>query len=162
MVAATPLATRRCHACDETLPPSRFPVVGRQGERDNVCAPCLEAQERPPQRELELLDEVAGQTWHAYARCRSVDPELFYPEKGDAMAPNRVAAICGNCPVQGDCAEWAVAYEKHGWWGGISERTLQEVRAGRNAGEPLPTPLPGERIDDVRARANAEPAARAA
>lgn len=161
MGSANPVTSRRCRGCDHDLPPTRFPQLDN-GDRSDTCAACVESADRGVRHELELLAEMLGQPWRAHARCRSVDPEQFFPDKGDGGAPHRVTRICGDCPVQPECAEWGIAYERHGWWGGVSERTLSRIRTVRAAGEPLPTPLPGERIDDIRARAHTDPAARAA
>lgn len=159
MGAATPITGRRCNGCDRDLPPTRFPQLD-SGERSGTCAACVESVGRGVCDELELFAEMLRQPWRAQAHCRTLDPELFYPDKGDASAPQRMTRICGDCPVQPECAEWGVAYERHGWWGGVSERTVSQIRTARAAGEDLPTPLPGERIDDIRARA--DPCARAA
>lgn len=41
------------------------------------------------------------------AACRSVDPDLFFPEPGRRMQARRAAEICGGCPLLTQCAAWA-------------------------------------------------------
>lgn len=48
--------------------------------------------------------------WVEYAVCRSIDPELFFPEIGqDWRAPQRVCA--SSCPVRLQCLDAAMRYE---------------------------------------------------
>lgn len=51
--------------------------------------------------------------------CRNVDPELFFPF--DSGSGDEAKAICHTCPVEADCAAWAIAtYQEAGIWGGLS------------------------------------------
>lgn len=73
--------------------------------------------------ELLLLSQVVVTGgWRAEAACQGMDVELFFPERG---GDTKVAKeICGRCPVQGECAEYAwEAGEPHGIWGGVAART---------------------------------------
>jgi WhiB family redox-sensing transcriptional regulator len=76
---------------------------------------------------------MAGQRdWRLEAVCAEVDPELFFPERGDrALAAKR---ICAGCPVRVECLSFALAInEPRGVWGGIAagERRLLRRRSGR-------------------------------
>jgi WhiB family redox-sensing transcriptional regulator len=75
---------------------------------------------------------VIGQdkTWQDYANCLGVDPDLFFPERG---VPTREAkAVCSGCVVREECLEYALANgEKHGIWGGTSERERRGIRRQR-------------------------------
>nr|WP_255450397.1 WhiB family transcriptional regulator [Skermania sp. ID1734] len=73
--------------------------------------------------------------WQLRARCRTVDPAIFFPP---ARGPERTRsereakAICAGCPVLHTCRRYAVqAKEPHGIWGGLSarERALLELHA---------------------------------
>lgn len=73
--------------------------------------------------ELLLLSQVVvGGEWRERAACRGMDPELFFPVRGQ---DTRVAkAVCGSCEVRGECGEYArVAGEPHGIWGGVGARS---------------------------------------
>lgn len=55
------------------------------------------------------------------------NPELWFPERGAATEPAK--AICRACPVQTDCLTYAITNgEKHGIWGGKSERERRRYR----------------------------------
>jgi WhiB family redox-sensing transcriptional regulator len=69
--------------------------------------------------------------WTQHAKCRSVDPDLFFPERGE----NTEAAkqVCAGCPVQAECLEYALATtQKFGVWGGTSERERRRMRRARH------------------------------
>ena len=79
-----------------------------------------------------FLNIVAPPEWTTDALCAQVDPALFYPEAGE---PNRDAKrICAGCEVRPECLAYALAHrERHGVWGGTTER---ERRWLRRAGGP--------------------------
>jgi WhiB family redox-sensing transcriptional regulator len=70
--------------------------------------------------------------WRLEAACAEVDPELFFPERGDpALAAKR---ICAGCPVQVECLSFALAVtEPRGVWGGLAagERRALRRRSGQ-------------------------------
>ncbi len=74
-----------------------------------------------------MIDLLERPEWMLRARCRGVDPDLFYPERG---APGSQAkAVCRACDVREDCLDYALANgEKFGVWGGLSERERRRVR----------------------------------
>ncbi|MGI9079220.1 MAG: WhiB family transcriptional regulator [Acidimicrobiales bacterium] len=66
-------------------------------------------------------------TWRAEACCRGMDPEFFFPGRGEPMEP--VRAICRQCPVRVHCLASGLANgEKSGTWGGISEHERRAMR----------------------------------
>lgn len=58
--------------------------------------------------------------WAEAAACRGMDPEVFFPERGERRAGYRQAkSVCGRCPVRDDCLNYATAAnERYGVWGG--------------------------------------------
>ena len=64
--------------------------------------------------------------WREWARCRGVDPEIFYPpEEDDAL---EAKAICAECPVREVCLDHALERrEKLGVWGGMTERERRRM-----------------------------------
>ncbi|HZU71239.1 MAG TPA: WhiB family transcriptional regulator [Acidimicrobiales bacterium] len=65
--------------------------------------------------------------WRDQAACTGVDPEIFFPERGQTTA--RATLVCNRCPVQIECLAWSVANgEKLGVWGGVAERTRRVIR----------------------------------
>lgn len=67
-------------------------------------------------------------TWHARANCLGVNPEVFYPERGDMAAFRTAVAICQGCPVTEQCLEENMA-EKDGVFAGMSGRQRREYRS---------------------------------
>lgn len=64
--------------------------------------------------------------WSKNAACRGLDPDLFFPVKGEKT--DEAKAVCEDCPVQEECLEYAVKKrEKHGIWGGASERERRKI-----------------------------------
>jgi WhiB family redox-sensing transcriptional regulator len=64
------------------------------------------------------------------ASCQGVDPDLFYPERGEST--KQAKAVCRGCEVREDCLEYALVNgEKFGIWGGLSERERRRLRRQR-------------------------------
>lgn len=77
--------------------------------------------------------------WTLAAVCQSVDPEIFFPNKGES--PNAAKRVCDRCPVIVECLAFATAHgERYGVYGGKSER---ERRALARSGQPSTTSNPG-------------------
>ena len=76
--------------------------------------------------------------WHADANCRGMDPELFFPGQGEST--KEAKAVCRACDVQVECLLAALNNtEKHGIWGGLSERERRSIRKRKRGGsEPKP------------------------
>jgi WhiB family redox-sensing transcriptional regulator len=57
--------------------------------------------------------------WRDLALCGQVDPEIFFPEKGQpSLAAKKV---CAMCEVTAECLEFALVNdERFGVWGGTS------------------------------------------
>ena len=72
--------------------------------------------------------------WPERAACREEDPDLFYPpegERGSNLALRELVAkrICATCPVQSECAAYALAVdERYGVWGGLTPAERQRRR----------------------------------
>jgi WhiB family transcriptional regulator, redox-sensing transcriptional regulator len=46
--------------------------------------------------------------WRLEAACREVDPELFFPDPGQAPQAAQAKAVCAGCGVRGSCLEAAL------------------------------------------------------
>lgn len=74
-------------------------------------------------------DDYTTDNWGQYAACRGLDPDLFFPERGEDT--RRAKAVCATCPVVDFCLNYAIsAREKQGIWGGRSERERRRIRNG--------------------------------
>ena len=83
----------------------------------------------PPGRRIIVAAHSIGSAepaWRQAARCRGVDPEVFYPTEEDEGLEAK--EICTLCPVRAACLEYALARrEKHGIWGGLTPRERRRV-----------------------------------
>ena len=70
--------------------------------------------------------------WMRWASCAEVDPDMFFPELGDAAGAEQAKSVCRRCPVRERCLAYALDNnEEHGIWGGLS---MQERRRLRRVG----------------------------
>ncbi len=73
-----------------------------------------------------------GEPWMDGASCASVDPELFFPEKGGTTTPAK--KVCRACDVKAPCLRFALDNgERFGIWGGTSERERRRMETRRRA-----------------------------
>jgi WhiB family redox-sensing transcriptional regulator len=69
--------------------------------------------------------------WFDDAACRGSAPGLFYPGPGDTRVAAEACAVCRQCPVQGECLNYALKNnEEHGIWGGANGRERRRMRMG--------------------------------
>lgn len=84
---------------------------------------------------LQLLLDYLGADrphWHHRAACRGLDPDLFFPGRGQSTTEAR--AVCAGCPVRQPCRDFAVTNgERFGIWGQTSERQRRSIRRGSAA-----------------------------
>lgn len=81
----------------------------------------------------EFLIRLNGEAseWMDQANCAGVDPELFFPDRG--ASTREAKAVCQACVVRVECLDYALDHsEKHGIWGGRSERERRRMREARN------------------------------
>ena len=75
---------------------------------------------------------TADDLWRDHARCRDTDPELFFPVGTTGYALLQIARakeVCGQCPVQNDCLDYALeTNQDSGIWGGTSEEERRNIR----------------------------------
>lgn len=70
--------------------------------------------------------------WKMGAACLGVDPDLFFPERGENADNAEAKRICRSCPVQVECLDYALENrEIYGIWGGTSERERRRIRRAR-------------------------------
>lgn len=70
--------------------------------------------------------------WHEVARCKEMDPDLFFPvgTTGPALLQIEAAkAVCRTCTVQRECLQYAVeSNQEYGIWGGTTEEERRFMR----------------------------------
>ena len=74
----------------------------------------------------------ADYTWRTKAICKDTDPDLFFPvgTTGHALVQiARAKEVCGECPVRGDCLDYAIeTNQDSGIWGGLAEEERRSIR----------------------------------
>lgn len=77
----------------------------------------------------------APEQWRERAACRTLDPEIFFPQ-GSAreveMQKRRAKAVCAQCPVAASCLEESLRFDcVDGIWGGTTayERDVAFARS---------------------------------
>lgn len=69
------------------------------------------------------LESWEPPAWMADAACGGMDPDLFFPGKGE-RAP---VEVCDGCPVRAECLDYALDLEadgghRHGMFAGLSPK----------------------------------------
>ena len=59
-------------------------------------------------------------------------PDAFFPEKGsNGLRAELLWAkkVCGECPVQKQCSEYALKWEDEGIWGGLTAEDRRKLKS---------------------------------
>ena len=75
---------------------------------------------------LRFISSGTERDWVERAACRGMDPNIWFPEKGETINANIAMTICQTCPVQQECLEYGLQ-EKNGIWGGMSVKQRRSV-----------------------------------
>lgn len=63
------------------------------------------------------------------AKCREVDPDLFFPDSNQPKNEVKVIlSLCSNCPVFTKCYDYALKHDVVGWWAGTTYLDRQKIR----------------------------------
>jgi hypothetical protein len=75
--------------------------------------------------------------WEERSACRDLDPEFFYPAKGDTEQTGRAKAVCAGCPVREACLAATLddekllgPYDRDGVRGGLNGRERYVAQHG--------------------------------
>lgn len=79
---------------------------------------------------MSLVDIPADAdvTWMKRAICNGEAPQVFFPAYDAPSSTASAKAICKNCPVAGECLDWALKYDEDGVWGGTSEADRRALK----------------------------------
>jgi WhiB family redox-sensing transcriptional regulator len=76
---------------------------------------------------MSWRDLIDRPDWMQSANCRGMNPDVFFPERGEAT--REIKALCRECDVQAECLAYAMnTGETHGIWGGLSGRERRATR----------------------------------
>lgn len=91
--------------------------------------------------EIELVPNRPD--WQAFGACRGMDPDIFYPQRGEAYTT--ALNVCRRCRVREECLEYALEETwQVGIWGGMSAKQRQALRRS----QPMPGQKPRLRTED--------------
>ncbi len=77
-----------------------------------------------------MMFAIPRPSWFDDALCRGLDPELFFPTRGDSSW--QAIAVCEPCPVRAECLDYALDLgERYGIWGGTAEKARKRIRRQR-------------------------------
>lgn len=64
------------------------------------------------------------------ALCRTLPPEMWFPDKNTPAEEREITkAICGRCPMQRECLDYALADPTlDGIWGGTDPKDRRKLR----------------------------------
>jgi WhiB family redox-sensing transcriptional regulator len=65
--------------------------------------------------------------WQRDAACHGAPIVLFFPERGEELAPAALA-LCARCPVRFPCAAYALEAGLAGVWGGTTGQDRKRAR----------------------------------
>lgn len=114
-------------------------LAGYQRHLRNHEVPCLEckranAAKQQDGDQVEAFRRVFAPVpqWTEQALCAQADPDEWFPPKGGSSEVAK--AICGQCPVQAECLQYALDnHERFGIFGGLSERERRRLQKGAAA-----------------------------
>lgn len=70
--------------------------------------------------------------WKYDARCRNLDPDLFFPEGKGIPTQRKIKLarqVCATCPVRAECLDYALRTgQDFGVWGGTVPMERRDMR----------------------------------
>jgi WhiB family redox-sensing transcriptional regulator len=116
--AATPqVNAKQMHAAVDAMPHS-------MNQQDREARTAAAAQFLA---ELFTGEDSSNCDWMSDALCAQVDPEAFFPGKGDGG--KEAKKICQRCPVRTDCLMYGAVFgAEYGIWGGANTNTIKKIR----------------------------------
>jgi WhiB family redox-sensing transcriptional regulator len=75
-----------------------------------------------------------GRVWLDLAACKDLDPELFFPARGEVAKATAAKRVCGGCPVQAPCQQLALGtvtdrQDDHGIFAATTPHERARLRA---------------------------------
>ena len=71
--------------------------------------------------------------WQKDASCKEIGHQPFYPnDRNELPQKDSLIKVCNACPVQQECLNHAVNYERYGFWGGKTQGEIRQLRIKHN------------------------------
>jgi len=81
------------------------------------------------------VDGIKGEgllDWMDAALCLQVDPELFFPEKGETGNSTAAKKVCFNCDVREECRDSSLERSlEYGVWAAETEKARRVIKKSR-------------------------------
>lgn len=76
---------------------------------------------------------MLNEDWRDKAACKNIDPDFFFPGRGDSDMEQSAKAVCEICPVPNECLDFALVElpDCPGIWGGTTQRERRGIRKSR-------------------------------
>lgn len=71
--------------------------------------------------------------WVDKSACADMNPDIFFPKKGDYRTLMLAKSICADCVVKEECLEYAIKTRASGVYGGTSEKQRRQIIHERNS-----------------------------
>ena len=105
---------RRCRECDK---------VRKQQTRKLQ-------QSTSPRGATNMIPQL---NWQKDASCKEIGHQPFYPnDRNELPQKDSLIKVCNACPVQQECLNHAVNYERYGFWGGKTQSEIRQIRIKHN------------------------------
>lgn len=78
---------------------------------------------------------LTSPAWQSEGSCAQTGPDdrLWFPEGKGKHMTRIVRKVCGACPVNDLCLEWALANDVEGMWAGTTTNERRTIRKQRGA-----------------------------
>ena len=73
------------------------------------------------------VDLDTRDAWRFDAECRGLDPDMFFPERGDYRPVKAAREVCNRCPVKATCLQENL-WERDGIYGGATPSERKKMR----------------------------------
>lgn len=110
------------------------PLVRRYGNKES-------SRSEPRSEQMAQPVAIEDQQWRHKARCRGLDPNLFFAERGNHHSLFTAMEVCNGdkktepCPVRTECLEFALTFpndeDTYGVYGGMSPNARNKIRIAR-------------------------------
>lgn len=65
------------------------------------------------------------------AKCREVDPELFFEHEMSVFHYSTLLKLCSNCPVFVKCSDYSLKHDVYGFWAGRTRKERIRIQKDR-------------------------------
>ena len=103
------------------------------------CRECDRVRNQKKRKQLNQLalrgatNMIKQLNWQKDASCKEIGHQPFYPnDRNELPQKDSLIKVCNACPVQQECLNHAVNYERYGFWGGKTQGEIRQLRIKHN------------------------------